>query len=157
MGLAIMPAHDTDGEIVSNAVIITRAVNTDDVIGYSLSIQTDDNLVTNPDPGTVAELTYAVFGGDTQPTHFTTSHFATTKPNTPPLKATVLNEQQMNQITDISKQVEVAYCKNKPGYFDGDCDFVMFDPEKKNSLDMELKVLDSGHFVLKQVREFNGR
>jgi phosphoenolpyruvate synthase/pyruvate phosphate dikinase len=157
MGLSVVPAHDTDGEIVGNAVVITRAVNTEDVIGYSLSVQEDDNLVTNPDPGTVAELTYAVFSDETQPPHFTTAHFATPKADVPPRKSTVLTPAQMNQIVDMSKQVERQYCKSKPGYFDGDCDFVHLDPEKPNSLDMELKILDSGHIVLKQVREFSGR
>ena len=53
MGLAIVPAYDTESDVAANAVVVTRVLNTDDVFGYSLSVQQGNNLVTNPDPGTV--------------------------------------------------------------------------------------------------------
>ena len=51
MGLAIVPAYDPESDIAANAVVVTRVLNTDDVFGYSLSVQQGNNLVTNPDPG----------------------------------------------------------------------------------------------------------
>ena len=52
MGLAIVPAYDLGSEIAANTVVVTRVLNTDDVFGYSLSVQEGNNLVTNPDAGT---------------------------------------------------------------------------------------------------------
>lgn len=50
----------------------------------------------------------------------------------------------------------MAYCAAKPDYYDGSCRVVVVDNEKPTSLDMELKILQNGHFVCKQVREFGG-
>ena len=61
MGLAIVPAYDIESEVAANAVVVTRVLNTDDVFGYSLSVQQGNNLVTNPDPGTYSEVTIAAF------------------------------------------------------------------------------------------------
>ena len=49
------------------------------------------------------------------------------------------------------------YLRIKPGYFDGDCTRVMQDPFKKTALDLEFKLLENGHFVFKQVREFHAK
>jgi hypothetical protein len=61
MGLAIVPVYDTESEVAANAVVVTRVLNTDDVFGYSLSVQLGNNLVTNPNPGTYSEVTIAGF------------------------------------------------------------------------------------------------
>jgi hypothetical protein len=47
--------------VAANAVVVTRVLNTDDVFGYSLSVQLGNNLVTNPNPGTYSEVTIAGF------------------------------------------------------------------------------------------------
>ena len=76
MGLAIVPAYDTESEVAANAVVVTRVLNTDDVFGYSLSVQQGNNLVTNPDPGTYSEVTIAGFISDDEPTSLTVTRFA---------------------------------------------------------------------------------
>ena len=53
--------------------------------------------------------------------------------------------------------VEVAYCRVKAGYYAGDCRNVWLDEAKPRSLDLEFKLLQNGHFVLKQMREFHGQ
>lgn len=157
MGIAVVPAYDTEADYASNGVIITRAVNTDDVIGYTLSVQKGDNLVTNPEPGTISQMTMAVFGDPGRPPRFTIARFAKPDAKGAPLKTSVMTVPNMATIIDVAKSVEAAYCKNKPGYYSGDCKFVPFDNEKTRSLDMEFKFLENGHFVLKQVREFHGQ
>jgi hypothetical protein len=54
-------------------------------------------------------------------------------------------------------RIERAWCEAKPSYYGNDCELVTADPEKPASLDLELKVLENGRFVCKQVREFGGR
>src|SRR5262249_10887761 len=107
MGISVVPAHDTEGDIVANSVVITRGLNTDDIIAYSLPIQKDNDLVPTPDPGTISEFTLAIFGSETRPPRFTTARFATPKPNVPALKTPVLTEAQMSQMTEIARQVEI--------------------------------------------------
>lgn len=155
MGLAVVPAYDTDSEVAANGVLITRAVNSD-YLAYTLSLQKDNNLVTNPDPGTISQMTMATFGGIDRPTRFTITRFATPTKGAPVLTSSVLTEPQMGQIIELAKVVEMAYCKVKPGYYDGDCKYVWLDEAKPKSLDMEFKFLQNGQFVLKQSREFHG-
>ena len=81
MGLAIVPAYDLESEIAANTVVVTRVLNTDDVFGYSLSVQQGNNLVTNPDPGTYSEVTIAAFIGDDEPTSLTVTRFAKPTPD----------------------------------------------------------------------------
>ena len=156
MGIAVVPAYDTDGEVTANGVVITRAINSD-VLAYTLSLQKDNNLVTNPDPGTISQMTLATFGGFGRPTRFTVVRRATPVAGAPPLAASVLPDPVMDQLTELSKKVETAYCKVKRGYYDGDCRQVFLDDRKERALDMELKVTEGGRFVIKQVREFHGR
>lgn len=155
MGIAVVPAYDTESEVAANGVLITRAVNSD-FLAYTLSLQKDNNLVTNPNPGTISQMTLGTFGGVDRPTRFTVIRFATPVAGQAPLAASVLNDAQMNVVTNLAKVVEQAYCKAKPGYYAGDCRFVWLDDEKPRSLDMEFKVLQNGQFVLKQAREFHG-
>ena len=83
MGLAIVPAYDTESDVAANAVVVTRVLNTDDVFGYSLSVQQGNNLVTNPDPGTYSEVTIAGFISDDEPISFTVTRFAKPTPDAP--------------------------------------------------------------------------
>ena len=155
MGLAVVPAYDTESEVAANGVLITRAVNSD-YLAYTLSLQKDNNLVTNPDPGTISQMTMATFGGGNRPTRFTVTRFAKPVATGPVMTTGVLSDPQMNQIVELAKVVELAYCKVKPGYYDGDCRYVWLDEAKPRSLDMEFKLLQNGQFVLKQSREFHG-
>jgi hypothetical protein len=68
----------------------------------------------------------------------------------------VLGDDQMNEILGYARAVENGYCKAKPSYHPGGCEYVTLDPEKPTALDMELKVLMNGQLVMKQVREFAG-
>ncbi|MFO0675955.1 MAG: PEP/pyruvate-binding domain-containing protein [Polyangiaceae bacterium] len=163
MGLSVVPAYDTEGEVAANGVSITRVVNAPDIIGYTHAIQAGNNLVTNPDPGTLAQTTVATFADEKRVPRFTISRFATPEAGKPALTRSVLGtdeakvQKTMIDITKIVKTVEVAYCNAKPGYYDGDCRFVWLDQRKERSLDMEWKLLDNGEFVLKQAREFHGK
>lgn len=155
MGLAIVPAYDTESEEQANGVIITRAVNSE-FLAYTLGLQKDNNLVTNPEPGTIAQSTLATFGDLDRPTRFTTTRFATPVAGQPHLTTSVMTEQAMAKIVDLVKAVEVSYCKVKQGYYPGDCKYVWLDETKPRSLDVEFKYLQNGQFVLKQMREFHG-
>jgi hypothetical protein len=156
MGIAVVPAYDTESEVAANGVLITRSVNSD-FLAYTLSLQQGNNLVTNPDPGTISQMTLGTFSDFTRPTRFTVTRFATPIAGQAPLTSGVLTEQQMGQVTQLAKAVEEAYCKVKPGYYTGDCRYVWLDADKPRSLDMEFKFLQNGEFVLKQAREFHGQ
>ena len=155
MGLAVVPAYDTDSEVAANGVLITRAVNSD-FLAYTMGLQKDNNLVTNPEPGTIAQMTLATFGGGDHPTRFTTTRFAKPTTTSAPLTTSVMTDAKMNEIVNLTIAVEIAYCRVKPGYYDGDCRNVFLDEAKPRSLDVEFKLLQNGHFVLKQMREFHG-
>jgi len=155
MGLAVVPAYDTESEVAANGVLITRAVNSD-FLAYTLGLQSENNLVTNPDPGTIAQMTLATFSGSNRPTRFTTTRFAKPTEAGAPMTTSVMEEAKMNQIVNMSVAVEVAYCRVKAGYYPGDCRNVWLDETKPRSLDLEFKLLQNGHFVLKQMREFHG-
>ncbi len=156
MGLAIVPAYDTESDVAANAVVVTRVLNTDDVFGYSLSVQQGNSLVTNPDPGTYSEVTIAGFISDDQPTSLTVTRFAKPTPQAPERTEPVLPTEQMLELVDLAKRVERAYCRATPGYYPN-CGFVSAANDKAASLDLELKILENGHLVFKQVREFGGR
>jgi pyruvate,water dikinase len=155
MGLAVVPAYDTESEVAANGVVITRAVNSD-FLAYTLGLQKDNNLVTNPEPGTIAQSTLATFGGIDRPTRFTTTRFAKPTAASAPLTSSVMTEPQMANVVDLVKAVEVAYCRAKEGYYPGDCKYVWLDETKPRSLDLEFKFLQNGQFVVKQMREFHG-
>jgi hypothetical protein len=157
MGLAIVPAYDTKSDVAANAVVVTRVLNTDAVYGYSLSVQLGNNLVTNPDPGTFSETSIAGFISDTEPISLTITRYAKPEKDGPVLTEPVLSPEQQMQIVEITRDVERAYCRAKPEYYDGDCDLVTADNVKPKALDLELKVLANGELVVKQVRELGGR
>jgi hypothetical protein len=155
MGIGVVPAYDTESEVAANGVLITRAVNSD-FLAYTLSLQKDNNLVTNPDPGTISEMSFAMFGAIDRPARFTTVRFATPVKGQPALTTSVMEDAKKQQLTEMAKVVEQAYCRAKPGYYSGDCRYVWLDDAKPRSLDMEFKFLQNGQFVLKQAREFHG-
>jgi hypothetical protein len=156
MGLAIVPEYDIESEVAANAVVVTRVLNTDAVYGYSLSVQEGNNLVTNPDPGTFSEITIAGFISDDEPVSFTTTRFAKPTRDAPVRTTPVLPPERMLELVNLAKRVETAYCRAKPGYYPN-CSFVTAANDKKTSLDLEIKILENGHLVYKQTREFGGR
>ncbi len=158
MGLSVVPVYDTESDVAANAVIVTRVINASGIFGYSLSVQQGNNLATNPDPGTETELTVAALGLGDEPTSLTVTRFAKPTADGPRRTDPVLPESEMLGLVDLATIVERAYCAAKPGYYPGgDCRFVVIDAEKPTSLDMELKILENGRLVCKQVREFGGR
>jgi hypothetical protein len=158
MGIAIVAAYDNESDVAANAVVITRVINTKDVYGYSFSVQEGNNLVTNPDPGTYSEVTVAALGVSGEPTSLTVTRYAKPAPDRPERTTPVLSREQMLALVDLAATTEVAYCRAKPSYSEGrDCGFIPLDSEKPKSLDMEMKILEDGRFVCKQVREFGGR
>ena len=68
----------------------------------------------------------------------------------------VLPTERMLELVDLAKRVETAYCRAKPGYYPN-CSFVTAANDKETSLDLEVKILENGHLVYKQTREFGGR
>jgi hypothetical protein len=156
MGIAIVRRYEETDDIAANSVVVTRVLNSSGVYGYSLSSQVENNVVTNPAPGTASESIIAAFlpGVDTS---FTVTRFATPEPGAPALTQTVMSNRRMRTMLDITQTVELAYCKANPDYYDGPCSQVLFDVDKPTSLDMELKLYESGEFLCKQVREFAGR
>ncbi len=156
MGLAIVPAYDSESDVAANGVVITRAIGTD-IIAYTVSVQDQNNLVTNPDPGTIAETELATFSSETRPPRFTPTRFATPVKGGPARTTPVLPVNTLTTLVDLVRTVEVAYCNAQPDYYDGDCRYVWLDNEKPKALDMEFKFLANGHFVMKQAREFHGR
>ena len=156
MGLAVVPAYDSESDVAANAVVVTRVLNTDHVFGYSLSVQAGNNLVTNPDAGTWSEVTVAAFISDDEPTSLTTTRYAKPSRETPARTERVLPDERMRELVDLARRVERAYCRATPGYYP-DCRIVTSAADKPRSLDLELKILENGRLVYKQVREFGGR
>ena len=157
MGLSVVPSYDSEADIDANAVVVTRVINAAGVFGYSLSIQDGNNLATNPDPGTQTESTIAALGLGDEPTSFTITRYAVPVAGGPKLTEPVLTNEQLLDLVDVARTVELAYCAAVSDYYPGDCGFVVVDNDKPTSLDLELKVLQDGRLLCKQVREFGGR
>ncbi len=155
MGLAIVQRYKERGDIGANSVVVTRVLNSSGVYGYSFSNQQDNNVVTNPAPGTHSESVIAAFLPNVD-TSFTVTRFAKPEPELPALQDTVMTSPQMQTMLDISQAVERAYCRANPEYYPGSCDQVLYDPDKPTALDMEFKLYETGEFLCKQVREFAG-
>ncbi len=154
MGLAINPSY---GDELANMVLVTRVTGTDTIYGYTLSVQKGENLVTNPLPGTITEFDVISFSDANRPVRISTTRYAKPTTTDPVMTTTVLTEKQMSDIVEIAKKIEIAYCKAKPTYYTGDCNYVWLDTAKPLSLDMEIKILPDGNIQFKQVREFHGR
>lgn len=157
MGIAVVPDYDIDVPIAANSVVITRVVATDNVYGYTLANQRGNVLVTNPTAGTLAENVVAAFNGPDDPMTFAVTRHATPVAGAPPMKNTVLNDRAMRQLVEITRTAEIAYCQARRDYYGFDCRYAPSDPGKPRALDFELKYLENGHFICKQMREFSGR
>ena len=166
MGLAINQSYDFRDESkvpgtklvneVANAVVVTRILNTSGIYGYQMSINTDDNLVTNPTPNTKSEIVIAAFIGDEKPS-YTTSQFAKPVATEPERTTSLLSNTVKDRIVKLVRTFEIAYCQANPKYYADDCNYVDTDIEKKKSLDVEVKIYDNGEVLVKQVREFSGK
>lgn len=157
MGIAVVPKYDLKSPIAANSVVITRIVATQNVYGYTLSSQKGNVLVTNPEPGTLAENTIAAFNEPFEPASFAVTRHATPVAGQPPMKRTVLSDKSMRQVVQITRTAEIAYCRARPDYYGYDCNYAPSDPRKERALDFELKYLENGQFICKQMREFSGR
>jgi pyruvate,water dikinase len=155
MGIAVVPAYDTESDVAANGVVVTRSMS-GSYGAYTLGIQKENNLVTNPDPGTIAQMTLATFGDGARGPRFTVIRYATPLKDKPAMQTPVVRDPVMLEVTNYARSVEEAYCKVKRGYYDGDCRYAYTDEEKPNALDLEFKYLKNGHFVIKQSREFHG-
>lgn len=157
MGIAIVSRYDNEGDIAANAVAVTRVIGSSDIYGYSLSVQKGNNTVTNPEPGTWSEVSIAAFASATETPTFTITRFAKPTATDPQLTTAVIPETKMLDFVRIVQHVETAYCRFKSGYYKGSCGFVTVDSNKPKALDLEVKLLENGEFIFKQVREFAGR
>jgi hypothetical protein len=157
MGFAIVADYELEEPVAANAVVVTRVLATPNVYGYTLALQRGNVLVTNPEPGTIAESTIAAFNEPGEPPSFAVTRFATPVAGEPPRRSPVLSDAKLRELVEITRTAEVAYCRARPDYYEHDCRYAPADPAKARALDFELKVLDSGRFVCKQMREFSGR
>jgi pyruvate,water dikinase len=157
MGIAIVPKYDLESPIAANSVVVTRVINSQNVYGYTFATQVKNGLVTNPEPGTLAENVIAAFTQPREAASFVVTRHATPVAGKPPIKKTVLSEAQLRQMHEITRHVEEQYCQSRSGYYPYDCRYAPADPDKERALDFELKLLENGHFICKQVREFTGR
>ncbi|RYZ52777.1 MAG: hypothetical protein EOP07_18985, partial [Proteobacteria bacterium] len=158
MGLSILPSYDTESPIIANSVVITRVINSPEIWGYTLSIQKGNNTVTNPSPGSWSEVSVArPYGLDFTTQSISTVRYAKPTAASPVLTTTVLSREQTLLMASLAAKIETAYCKAKAGYYFGSCTAVVTDSDKKKSIDMEMKYLENGQFVIKQVREFGGK
>lgn len=141
----------------ANAVVITRVLAGSGIYGYQLSLNTAANLVTNPTPGTQSENVIATFLSATEKPSFTITQLAKPVANEPVRTESIVTPQVYARLVKLAQAVEIVYCKAVPGYYDGVCEDVIADPEKKKSLDMEFKIFSNGEVLVKQSREFSGR
>ncbi len=161
MGLVIMPSHKFRSvpsklKIVANSVLVTRVLNTSTTYGYQVSTQVGENLVTNPIPGTLAELATMTFQLKTEP-QMTVLRYAQPEKNGPVLTAPILSPKKMREIVAIGRAIEEAYCTYKKDYAPGfKCTAVSNSQRKPKSLDMEIKIFENGELSFKQMREFSG-
>lgn len=162
MGLAINQSYDfrdkTEGiNEIANAVVITRILNTEGIYGYQISLNTDDNLVTNPTPNTQSEINLATFIGNEKP-EYTIVQFAKPVATEATLKTSLIPQEVKNGIVNLVRSLEQSYCKANPRYYtQGSCFNAISDPQKKKALDVEVKIYSNGEVLVKQVREFSGR
>ncbi len=157
MAFAIVADYELEEPVAANSVVVTRVINSQNVYGYTLANQKGNVLVTNPEPGTLAENVIAAFNEPGDPPSFAVTRFATPVAGEPPLKAPVLSDKALRELVEITRTAEIAYCRARPDYYENDCRYAPADPNKTRALDFELKLLEGGHFICKQMREFSGR
>lgn len=162
MGIAINASYDFRKKTelikeIANAVIVTRVVNAKGIYGYRLSVNSDENLVTNPTPNTQSEIIVASFIEKNEVPQLSFIQFAKIDAVTPVRKEPLLQASYYQRMVEIARDLETNYCRHIRSYYSGDCDWVTADPEKSTSLDMEFKIYSNGEILVKQVREFSGR
>jgi hypothetical protein len=163
MALAVNMSYDfrddSEGiDEIGNAVIVTRVINSKGVYGYRLSLNTDDNLVTNPTPNTQSEILIASFLEFKEDPKFSFMQFAKTNPKSEAKTAPMFGDNIYKTLIRVAQRVELNYCKNNPNYYPGgDCNWITGDLERPTSLDMEFKIYSNGEVLIKQVREFSGK
>jgi len=142
MAMACLPGYDDDGdEIISNAVIVTRVDQNVDLPGYTLSVQEGDNLVTNPDPGSLAETDIISLYEDA-PMSISTIHFAKPSATEPVRNTTILDMDTTKHVVEVSAWIEQAYCNARPNYSIYDCHYIQYIPAKTQSLDIDIKMYE---------------
>ena len=139
-------------------MIVTRVINADGVYGYRLSLNTDENLVTNPTPNTQSEIVIASFMDFVEDPKLSYLQFAKPKVAGEALKKPLFSDNIYKTLIRVAQRVELNYCKiNRLYYPNGNCQWITSDLNRPTSLDMELKIYDNGEVLIKQVREFGGK
>ena len=103
MGISVVPAYDTDSDVIANGVIITRVINGEDILGYTIGVQAGNNLVTNPEPKTIAQMTVATFSDPGRAPRLTIARYATPTAGAPALTTPVLPAAKMLEIVEVAK------------------------------------------------------
>ena len=143
---------------IGNAVIVTRVINSKGIYGYNISLNTDENLVTNPTPGTQSEILIASFLEFKEEPKFSFIQYAKPSAQEEVKKDKMFSDNIYKTLIRVAQRVELSYCKNNPKYYPkGDCNWITSDLERPTSLDMELKIYSNGEVLIKQVREFSGK
>jgi hypothetical protein len=160
MGIAVNQSYNfrhktEDVEEIANAVLITRVLAGNGVFGYQMSLNTKDNLVTNPTPGTQSEVVIATFIGDEKP-QYTVTQYARPESGKPVNTKSIVTREVYDRLITMAKAVETGYCRAVKGYYPDDCSFVASDADKPKSLDLEFKIFSNGEVLIKQTREFSG-
>jgi len=101
-------------------------------------------------------VTIAGFISDAEPVSLTVTRYAKPTADSTERTSPVLERARTLELVELAKTVERAYCNAKPSYYDRSCSMVTSDNQKSTSLDLELKLLEDGRVVCKQVREFGG-
>ncbi|KAL0478199.1 hypothetical protein AKO1_007915 [Acrasis kona] len=161
MAIAVVPSYSSKhNKVVANSVVVTKVQEAvqGDLIGYTIASQIDNLLVTNPDRGTLSEMTWSIQAESDEYISFSTIRHAVPKAGGPPLDKRVLSDQQLIDTVDLVKHLEISYCHAKNGKWSRNCEYVPYTPtsEKKKSLDLELKYMSDGRYIIKQIREFAG-
>ncbi len=159
MGLAVVPTYDNEGFVAANSVVVTRIINSPDIMGISLSIQDKNNTVTNPTPGTASEITVAISAGSNEIPSLSTIRFAKPLADKPAFTRTVLDEENTYLMASLARKVEEAYCQANLDYYAKKvigrsnprpetvaqtCKEVSYDAFKPKALDFEMKVICLG-------------
>lgn len=160
MGLSVQIAYKFRKKIkiAANSVLVTRVLGTESVYGQQISSQVKNGLVTNPVPGTKAELAVISFDAAGRNFGINLLQFAKPEADEPALDHMIMSREQMLQISDIAREVEIKYCESKANYYPGgSCKNVTNSVKKALALDMEFKQFDNGQILIKQVRTFSGK
>ena len=157
MGLSVVPDLRCRIGGGRECVVVTRVINAVGVFGYTLSVQDGNNLVTNPDPGTATEVTIAALGLGNEPTSFTVTRFATPVAGAPAGPNRCWPGSRCSTWWISRDRWNSPIARRNPTTTTGRAEIVVVDNEKPTSLDLELKILENGRFVCKQVREFGGK